>query len=713
MTPSAPRHDETTQLGYGPFVAIALLAGLLLLVGGLDTVEVGLAHVRQSMIDITSEWPARAYGIQPIDRRLALLPAVLLGLLAGPALASRRTGAALLLAASLAVSVVVVAAILQSTAAITVEVSPLLLTLAGCLVYGRLRLLEPRELRPWKRDKGSTSSSTGLMRQVVENSFDAVIATDEDGTVVSFNRAAEQMFRRTAEQALGRNINQFVRVGSLDGESGWILVHTLRDSKSPCEATGLDADGGQVPVEMTISSAVLDGVRKRVVFLRDNTWRKAQENLLHHQANHDALTDLPNRSLLHQRLQRALLESEEDGEVAFLLLDLDRFKEVNDTLGHHTGDQLLQQIARRLTPALRSSETLARFGGDEFAILLPRAGEETARRVASELRRALTEPFMIDSLALRVDATIGITVYPRHAEDPVQLVQRADVAMYEAKRARSGLAVYDPEKDSGSMRRLQLISELRVAIENEDLSLVYQPKIDATTGDVTSVEALCRWIHPELGFIPPDEFIDLAEHTGLIGPLTGWVMRTAMHQCARWNREGRELGVSINVSARNLLEEGLIGSALALLEETRLDASRITLEITENAIMEDPDRAYEVVTELARTGFGISIDDFGTGYSSLSYLRRLPAGEIKIDRCFVREMDRSVEDSTIVRSTIELAHSLGRKVVAEGVETMEVWDLLCRQGCDVGQGYVFSKPLPADELEKWLANHESIAAAPV
>ncbi|MDX1388374.1 MAG: EAL domain-containing protein, partial [Acidobacteriota bacterium] len=403
------------------------------------------------------------------------------------------------------------------------------------------------------------------------------------------------------------------------------------------------------------------------------------------------------------RVEQALTYATEDNcQVAFLLLDLDRFKEVNDTLGHQTGDIVLREIARRLTAALRPRDTIARLGGDEFAVLLPDTDVETARTVAGWLARSLEAPFNVRDLNLRVEASTGIALFPDHGSDAETLVQRADVAMYVAKRTRSAVEVYDEEKDLTSVRQLLLTGELGDAIDKDQLILHYQPKVSAATGNVVGVEALIRWRHAELGVIPPEEFIGLAEHSGLIRPLTTWVLQVGLLQCAEWRRLGLDLGISINVSTQNLLEGDLVGVIERMLVTAELPAQALTLEITESAIMTDPPRALEVVTDLDKIGVRISIDDFGTGYSSLAYLRKLPAKEIKIDRSFTIEMDRNPSDTMIVRSTIELAQNLGLEVVVEGVETEEVWNALKLLGCDYGQGFFFSEPVPAETLTESL-----------
>ncbi|HEX2038922.1 MAG TPA: EAL domain-containing protein [Acidimicrobiales bacterium] len=433
-------------------------------------------------------------------------------------------------------------------------------------------------------------------------------------------------------------------------------------------------------------------------------YSSASGGLERHQALHDPLTNLPNRRLFRDRVHQAvLLARRTEIPVAVMILDLDRFKEVNDTLGHHIGDLLLQQVANRLQSTLREGDTIARLGGDEFAVLLPSvAGESAAVQVADKIVEALDEPFSLKGWTFDIDASIGIALFPDHGQSVDSLLQRADVAMYLAKENRGGWELYRAERDRHSPRRLTLLGELRRGIEDRNLLLHYQPKADMRTGGVRGVEALVRWVHPEHGVIPPDEFIPLAEHTGLIRTLTLFVLDEALAQCRAWQDEGVQLGVAVNLSVRNLYDPSFADEVRGLLERHRIAPELLELEITESVIMADPLRAMSVLGLLSALGVGLSLDDFGVGYSSLAYLKRLPVTEIKIDKSFVMNITSDESDALIVRSTIGLARSLGLRTVAEGVETEESWARLVALGCDVAQGYFLCRPKPAEELADWL-----------
>jgi diguanylate cyclase (GGDEF)-like protein len=412
---------------------------------------------------------------------------------------------------------------------------------------------------------------------------------------------------------------------------------------------------------------------------------------------------LPNRVLLHDRLEQALLAGKRHRRpVALLLMDLDRFKEINDTFGHQYGDLVLEQVGRRLHGALRQSDTVARLGGDEFAVVLPNTDERGAVHAAEKVVDVLSEPFTVECHSLQIEASVGIALAPAHSSDRTTLLRQADVAMYVAKRAGSRCAVYRAEDDVHTPGRLTLVGDLRRGIESGELYLHYQPKMDLASRRITGVEALVRWQHPERGFVPPDEFIGLAETTGLIRPLTMWVLNEALAQCRAWRDAGIEIAVAVNLSPRTLQDRELVELIQTYLQRWQADPSWLELEITESAIMADADRALETLRRLHDMGVSLSIDDFGTGYSSLAYLKNLPVDEIKIDKSFILGMARNEDDAFIPQSVIDLGHNLGMQVVAEGVETQRILERLAAMGCDQAQGYHLSRPLPPDEIQRWL-----------
>jgi diguanylate cyclase (GGDEF)-like protein len=423
-----------------------------------------------------------------------------------------------------------------------------------------------------------------------------------------------------------------------------------------------------------------------------------------HQALHDALTGLPNRALFHDRAQQAILAARRQRRgVAVMLLDLDRFKDVNDTLGHHVGDLLLKEVGPRLQGVLRDSDTVARLGGDEFGIVLSALADPAeTRAVAERITAALKRPIVTETLRLDVEGSIGIALYPDHGDDADTLLQRADVAMYLAKKTPDGYATYRADHDHYSPQRLALVGDLRRAVTDGQLVLYYQPKVWLPSMSVAGFEALARWNHPTHGLIPPDEFIPLAEQTGIIKPLTMLVLQQALQQCRAWHNAGHQIGVAVNLSARTIHDAEFPNEVERLLHTFQLHPRWLTLELTESTVMADPVRSMETLSRLQGMGIDLSIDDFGTGYSSLAYLKRLPVHEIKIDKSFVMNMASDDNDAVIVRSTIDLGQNLGLRVVAEGVETAEVRDRLAAMRCDVAQGYHLSRPIPADEATDWI-----------
>jgi diguanylate cyclase (GGDEF)-like protein len=437
-----------------------------------------------------------------------------------------------------------------------------------------------------------------------------------------------------------------------------------------------------------------------------------REERIIYQATHDSLTGLPNRALFLDRLEQSIaLAKRSNTKIALAMMDLDRFKEINDTLGHFYGDRVLVEVGARLDAVIRESDTVARLGGDEFAVMFNSADEKTIAIVIGKLLDAFRDPFNLGEVRIDVDTSIGVVFYPPHGEDPRTLLQRADIAMYEAKNSQIDYAVYERGKDENSIERLSLMSELRQAIQNDDLVLHFQPKVDISSATTIHVEALVRWNHSRRGLLGPDSFIHLAERSGNIGLVTRWVLASAIRQVSAWRKDGIDVAVAVNLSAIDLLDSELPSEIRDLLAQHGVPSSRLLLEITESAVMSDPTYALRILTELKSLGIRLAIDDFGTGYSSLAHLKRLPVDELKIDKSFVMHMDANDDDAVIVRSTIELGHNMGLQVIAEGVENEKAWKILEQFGCDMAQGYFMSPPLPPHKLEKWLK--ESLWKAPI
>jgi diguanylate cyclase (GGDEF)-like protein len=432
------------------------------------------------------------------------------------------------------------------------------------------------------------------------------------------------------------------------------------------------------------------------------------------QALTDELTEMPNRRHFLRRLHRAIVASRaSDTSVALLLFDLDRFKELNDTLGHDAGDQLLCQVGERLHAVLRAGDVAARLGGDEFGVLLCDPCDATqAEVVADKILGAIAKPFPIKGLSLRVTASIGIALFPEHARDDEQLVQHADIAMYEAKSKRSGRACYASERDTHSLERLTLAGELSRALEGDELQAYFQPKADARSGRIVGVEALVRWEHPERGMIPPDQFIAVAEQAGLGRALTRRMLELALTQVKAWRDAGLDLHVAVNTTVADLLDASFPAEVAATLAKHGLPPEALVLEVTENMVLSDPVRIGDVLAQLGELGLGLSLDDFGTGYSSLTHLKALPVGEVKIDRSFVGSMTSDPVDAAIVEATIQLAHSIGSRVVAEGIEDHTTWSSLVANRCELVQGYALSRPLPAADLEE-LLRAEPVPTKPI
>jgi diguanylate cyclase (GGDEF)-like protein len=445
-----------------------------------------------------------------------------------------------------------------------------------------------------------------------------------------------------------------------------------------------------------------DDLAYGIATLRLRARHRQAEATIERMAFHDPLTGLPNRTLLETRLAEAIAAARQQNRpLALLMLDVDRFREVNEVIGYGRGDKLLQSLGERLRHVLDDHDVLAHFGRDEFAILLPQADANHATETAQRILKALEEPFDLSEFRVEVRLSIGIALFPGHGTEPELLILRADAAMDRAKRSHSGFAVFRGDKESENLRRLGLVGDLRRAIEDNQLLLHYQPKVDMRSGALEGAEALVRWQHPRLGMVPPDQFVPLAEHTGLIQPLTHWVLSSALGQSYAWHNAGLTTPIAVNLSMPNLRDPRLPGRISGIMTTWGAQPDWLQIEVTESSLMEDPAGTLEVLRRLDSMGIRLFVDDFGTGYSSLSYLQKLPIDAIKIDKSFVLGLPNDKDSQVIVRSTIDMAHDLGLKVVAEGVENRQIWDRLIEMECDVAQGAYVSEPVPVARFVEW------------
>jgi diguanylate cyclase (GGDEF)-like protein/PAS domain S-box-containing protein len=567
-------------------------------------------------------------------------------------------------------------------------------------------------IRDLSERKQAEAAVDGLRRRnelILASAGEGIIGLDQEGNTTFANPAVASLTGYALEELLGRPMHPLLHHSRPDGtpypREACSIHAAVREGAAFRSGDEIfwRKDGASFPVEFVSTPVYDDGaIVGAVVTFRDISDRRRAQASLQHQAWHDLLTGLPNRTRLRVELDRLLAAAESDDQpFALLLMDLDRFKEINDTLGHPYGDQVLQQVGARFRAELSDLDILARPGGDEFAVLLPGADAQRARSLAERLQAVLERPFELQGSGVSVSGSIGIALCPEHGADADTLLRRADVAMYVAKTARSGCVIYEPGRDPHSPERLRLLADLRRAIEGNELILNYQPQVDVRSGALTAVEALVRWRHPKRGLVAPDEFIPLAEQTRLIGPLTRWVLSTALRQCAAWREAGLDVAVAVNISAHDLQDLALPEVVTELLAGNGLEPGYLRLEITESSLMADPHRAHDTLARLRAQGVQVAIDDFGTGYSSLAYLKRLPVDELKIDRSFIRNMATDGGARAIVRAVIDLADDLDLRVVAEGVEDRATWEALAALGCDVAQGYFFAPPLAPSDLVGW------------
>lgn len=539
---------------------------------------------------------------------------------------------------------------------------------------------------------------------------DGIIIIDHNGKVTGWNPAAEDLLGYQHKEILGKKIHKVIAPSRYHQaiNEGW---GPFRESGNGSifgktrELYALHKDGSEIPVELSVSAMKLKDKWNAVGVVRDIRERKKYIAELEHKALYDHLTELPNRSLFKDRLEHALNAAQRDNtSLAVLTVDIVRLREVNDILGHNSGDLVIQAFAERLQKTLRTSDTVARLGGDEYAMVLSNVNMNQATVAASKIRKLFEEPVVVEDFSLEIEAVVGIALYPEHSNEADKLLQYADMAMHAAKNEALGYAAYRLEENSYSLQRLKLFGELRNALEYKELNLYYQPQIDINTGRIIGVEALARWTHKTEGMIPPDLFIPMIEQSGLIQPFTLWVLEEAIKQLKSWLETGIELSISVNLSTRNLLDINLSNDIKNLLQRYMVNPALLILEVTESAVMTQPENALKVLTQLHEMGHKLSIDDFGTGYSSLAYLKKLPAYELKIDQSFIKELATNGDDGIIVRSTIELAQNMGLKVVAEGVENQDILDMLKILKCDIAQGHLISQAQPIEELDQWLVD---------
>ncbi|HZV65542.1 MAG TPA: EAL domain-containing protein, partial [Telluria sp.] len=542
-----------------------------------------------------------------------------------------------------------------------------------------------------------------LSATVLEHIADGVMVIDARGRIIATNPAFTQITGYTESEALGQD-SSLTRSSRHDETFYQALWEDLVESGFWRGEIWNMRKNGELYLEWLTVSAVRDNlgvITHYVGVFSDITKVKESQDKLDHMAHHDPLTALPNRLLFHDRLQHALQRAGRDGEqLAILFIDLDRFKNVNDTLGHHIGDELLKQVAIALTGRLRDGDTLARLGGDEFIVLLENVdGAFGAGHVAEKLMAMFEQPFIVADYELFVTGSVGISLFPNDATDLNMLIRNADVAMYQAKaRGRNGYQFYAPSMTGEGVERLRLEAMLRRSIDKNEIFLNYQPQVEIDTGRLIGVEALVRWDNPELGLVPPVRFIPLAEDTGFINQLGKWVLYEACRQMMRWQEAGLTVPkIAVNLSVKQFERGSMVNLVADILKETGLAPQRLQLEVTESVIMNTGD-ALVFINDLHSIGVGLAIDDFGTGYSSLAYLKQLPVQTLKIDRSFIKDISTDINDEAIAVAIIQLGKSLNLSVIAEGVETDEQAAFLLRHGCNKAQGFLYSVPVPADDL---------------
>jgi diguanylate cyclase (GGDEF)-like protein/PAS domain S-box-containing protein len=609
-------------------------------------------------------------------------------------LARRGWRVGLLFTAGALVALAAATLLLDAFGHFTLEIVPYTVVVGATFIAATVRSLDRETwralayaLRLKRRD--------ALLTSVVESSSDCIVCIQRDGVIRSANSATSRLLGYPSGALHGSPLCEYI-AGFGDNDAGPEAL-----AGSILERTACTGDGRKIPIEVSVSKVASED-DLFVVVIRDVTERQAQRRALEHQATHDPLTGLPNRTAF-MRHMGSLLAKEHGQRVALLMLDLSRFKEVNDTLGHDVGDEVLREVARRFTSQLQGSALISRIGGDEFTVVLADVERrEVIESLCARLLDSLRSPITARGVAIEVGVSVGIAFSPDHSRDAKELLRLADVAMYVAKRKGSAFEIYDRDDDKHTVRRLGMLSELRTAIEQGGMSLHYQPQVNLKTGKTESVEALVRWRHDMHGNVDPGEFVALAEATDLIRPLTDWTLRQALADLASWNKRQVELRVGINISARVIQDVDFPRRLETLIRETGTRPAQIELEITESAMLVDPERARHIVRSLHSLGVLIAIDDYGTGFSSLGYLRDLRVHALKLDKSFVVDLEARAQNRVIVESTVQMAHALGLRVVAEGVETEWAKRYLESVGYDFGQGYWFARAMSAADCSAWV-----------
>lgn len=581
------------------------------------------------------------------------------------------------------------------------------------LIISILMLIGVLMIRKIFVQRQSDEAKIRMLSLAVEQNPEALIITDIKGKIEYANPAYYSHIGKSNEAVKGELADIFNadKTDKKTLNSIWKKLKTGKAWQGEIRNTFLNKAIRWENTHISPVKSAPGEVTHYVILQEDVTQKRKQRDQLEHMALHDALTDLPNRTLFNDRLKQAILNAKRGQEpLAVMLLDLNNFKEINDSMGHGVGDQILTEIAKRLLGIMRGGDTVARMGGDEFLILLPKSNPQKQSQFMDRFNAILEKPFTIEKQTFEIKASVGLALFPDDGDDPEALLKRADVAMYAAKQSAETYKRYDSSLDKDSFDRLELSHSLRTAVEDDQLVLHYQPLINLITGELDSVEALVRWKHPYRGIIYPDSFIPLAEQTYNIGIFSRWVIKRTIQQLRDWHKRGFKISVSVNISAHDLTDSSLSEFISAELETVELSPSFMTLEVTESALMQHTADTLDNLARLRQIGVKINIDDFGTGFSSLQYLTKLPVTGLKIDKSFVMTMVSDESDTIIVRSTIDLAHNMGLKVVAEGIEDAAAYQALKELGCDYGQGYLLSKPITADALFLWQAEWQKTNA---